>query len=556
MKSIGIKLADGTFYPLLEEGNPEKKTIDLTTVMDNQTKVQVDVYRTETGTLEGAEYVDTLEITNLNPHQNGEPTLCLAIDVDKNNGLSAEIRDLETGKKSEIQVTLASRTHSEANQPEKIPQEEEAPVTISDSDLANAGLADFVAEQAKKTNDDDFHFDDLNNPEPQIAPESSADEEIFSKDSLNLPEFPSDENEEISADSFLDEDDDKTFVPDSTKLHPEIEEMENFETEVFEEPDTDIQEEFTDEPIEEEAQEIPEQEISEIPSEDNVIDVDHTEVEVPDEKTEINGLPDFDSTGSVEDEEPKESAENETQVSEENNELPDFNDTEFSLPDFEDEKTEDPLSDDDFSLPPEFDDEPELPQENEEQPKDPTFQPNTNMFSNLYDKETMQGASSSYSEEDEIKRKTKAPVIICVVCAIICVIAALLVLFVIPSKLNIFGKHTEKISEQEQVTNLPSEEINQQEQIAEIPPEPEPIPAKEDEIVIAETPEAVVPEPPAPAPEPIEDIRYKIVWGDTLWDISNAYYKTPWKYKRIANYNGIKNPDHIISGNWILIPAE
>ena len=40
MKSIGIKLADGTFYPLLEEGNPEKRTLDLTTVMDNQTKVQ------------------------------------------------------------------------------------------------------------------------------------------------------------------------------------------------------------------------------------------------------------------------------------------------------------------------------------------------------------------------------------------------------------------------------------------------------------------------------------------------------------------------------------
>ena len=50
MKSIGIKLADGTFYPLLEEGNPEKRTLDLTTVMDNQTKVQVEVYRTETGT--------------------------------------------------------------------------------------------------------------------------------------------------------------------------------------------------------------------------------------------------------------------------------------------------------------------------------------------------------------------------------------------------------------------------------------------------------------------------------------------------------------------------
>ena len=553
MKSIGIKLADGTFYPLLEEGNPEKKTIDLTTVMDNQTKVQVDVYRTETGTLEGAEYVDTLEITNLNPHQNGEPTLCLAIDVDKNNELSAEIRDLETGKKSEIQVTLASRTHSEANQPEKIPQEEEPPVTISDSDLANAGLADFVTEQAKKTNDDDFHFDDLNNSTQQAPSESSAEEEIFGEDSLDLPEFPSDENKEIPADSFLDEND-KTFVPDSTKLHPEIEEMENFGTEVFEDPD--IQEEFTDEPIEAEEQEIPEQEISEVPSENNVIDVDHTEVEIPDEKTEINELPDFDSTESIEDKEPAESTELETQVSEEDNGLPDFDDTEFGLPDFDDEKTEEPLSDDDFSLPPEFDNETEYPQENEEQPKDPTFQPNTNMFSNLYDKETMQGSSSSYSEEDEIKRKTKAPVIICVVCAIICVIAALLVLFVIPSKLNIFGKHTEKNSEQEQATNLPSEEIPQQTEITELPPEPEPIPAKEDEIVIAETPEAVVPEPPKPDPKPIEDIRYKIVWGDTLWDISNAYYKTPWKYKRIANYNGIKNPDHIISGNWISIPAE
>ena len=91
MKSIGIKLADGTFYPLLEEGNPEKRTLDLTTVMDNQTKVQVEVYRTETGTMEGAEYVDTLEIKNLKPHQNGEPTLMLSIDVDEDNKLSAEI---------------------------------------------------------------------------------------------------------------------------------------------------------------------------------------------------------------------------------------------------------------------------------------------------------------------------------------------------------------------------------------------------------------------------------------------------------------------------------
>ena len=51
-------------------------------------------------------------------------------------------------------------------------------------------------------------------------------------------------------------------------------------------------------------------------------------------------------------------------------------------------------------------------------------------------------------------------------------------------------------------------------------------------------------------------ITYKIKWGDTLWDIADTYYKNPWKYKFIAKYNGIRNPDHIISGTYIEIPEE
>ena len=73
---------------------------------------------------------------------------------------------------------------------------------------------------------------------------------------------------------------------------------------------------------------------------------------------------------------------------------------------------------------------------------------------------------------------------------------------------------------------------------------------------IAENPEVVVPEQPEPPAEKPQDIRYKIVWGDTLWDISEAYYKNPWRYKSLAKYNGIRNPDYIISGTWINIPAE
>ena len=34
---IGIKQADGSFYPILQDGKPDNKTIELTTVRDGQT---------------------------------------------------------------------------------------------------------------------------------------------------------------------------------------------------------------------------------------------------------------------------------------------------------------------------------------------------------------------------------------------------------------------------------------------------------------------------------------------------------------------------------------
>ena len=51
-------------------------------------------------------------------------------------------------------------------------------------------------------------------------------------------------------------------------------------------------------------------------------------------------------------------------------------------------------------------------------------------------------------------------------------------------------------------------------------------------------------------------VRYKIKWGDTLWDLSETYYKTPWLYKKIADYNKIKNPNLIIAGTYIDIPPK
>ena len=57
-------------------------------------------------------------------------------------------------------------------------------------------------------------------------------------------------------------------------------------------------------------------------------------------------------------------------------------------------------------------------------------------------------------------------------------------------------------------------------------------------------------------PEKLKGVEYKIKWGDTLWDIAGTYYKNPWLYKFIADYNNLENPDYIISGTIITIPPR
>ena len=173
MKTIGIKLADGTFYPVLEEGTPKKRMLDLTTAKDNQTKVQIDLYRSENGTMEDAEYVDTLEVTKLNPHPNGEPELHLSVGLDEENNLTAEVVDPETGKKSETEVNLVSRTEAERAEPADFEITGNNDVTEAD---------DFAAPVADETVSDDANgIIDTDNAGENI------DDATFSPD--DLPEM-------------------------------------------------------------------------------------------------------------------------------------------------------------------------------------------------------------------------------------------------------------------------------------------------------------------------------------------------------------------------------
>ena len=59
-----------------------------------------------------------------------------------------------------------------------------------------------------------------------------------------------------------------------------------------------------------------------------------------------------------------------------------------------------------------------------------------------------------------------------------------------------------------------------------------------------------------PAVIPREGFPYRVRYGDTLWDISQAFYRTPWLYPRIAQFNNIRNPNLIIAGSIIRVPPR
>ena len=601
MKTIGIRQADGSFYSILEEENPGKKTLGLTTAKDNQTRVIVDLYRSHTGTMEDAEYVDSLQIDNLIAHAKGSSEIKLNIGLDEDGKLSAELIDPETGLTSSADVTLVNRTLEErlADTSSEVSVSDEK-VDLSDLDDLSLPESDSSAEsEVTKTED---NSDDSGaafaagaaagavaggllaaamkseksseNNDAADSLDTTEDSASGSLDSFDLPDFEQESSaaegsddtvvsagEDAESDSAVSATDDLD-IPDFSDLDSSTELNVTKAADSSENSSGDSLDSFDLPDFEESSDTAGVTESAEPTSAagDSLDSFDFPDFEESSDTASVTesaeptaaagdsldsfDLPDFEESSDTAD-------------STESIETPKVEDNNFDFPDFGTDPADTAASTDlnsddlfsDNSFLDNFDD-----AENSD-PSEPAPDSTLEMmkhsnalkFDNLYDKETMEGDSSVESEEEEVVKKTKVPVIICIICAIICVIATLLILFVVPSKYNLLNK---KSVEPDPVTVIAEEP----ETIPE--PEPEIIESKEEEVIVVDEPEKVVPEPPKEPEEKPVDITYKIKWGDTLWDIADAYYKNPWNYKKIARYNGIRNPDYIISGTYIKIPAK
>ena len=505
MKKIGIKLADGTFFPILEEGSPEKKEINLTTVKDNQTKVKVDLYRGEKSSIDEAEYLDTLEISKMKKHPNGEPNIGLEISLDEKNELSAKIVDKESGAESQVSLSLLSENKNGKKNSDAENSDEAEGVAIAPAPENEATPTEEIAADLDLP-DFDFTQEDSDETNLGETAEATAAEEIPAEENAaetTTTETPSEGN----------------FADDL----PSLDELDLNLPESSEQDDAIAEDTAT---------------IASLPQDD-----------APTEKVvQDSALPDLDFPDLSFDEPDSSAPKNEIQNEPDSaNDDLDFSDMDFELPNF---------GDTDFSsdeIDSNFDDEKKSATEN----SFGSFLENNSSagaldFSDLYDDENEYGENSQNENQ-------KFPVVVCVVCAIICVLALLAILFVAPTRFNSSGENQTQDSAQEMPQDFSGER-----NVSELPPPPpEPVapiapPAKEDEIVVITETKNVVPDfpPPQEKKSAPKEIVYKIKWGDTLWDLSAAYYKNPWLYPKIARYNNIKNPDYIIAGSTIRIPEE
>jgi nucleoid-associated protein YgaU len=108
--TIGIKVANGEFYPIMEENSPVKKRLILTTAHDNQKSIQVDLYNSYAKTMADALYVGSLVVENLQARPKGEPNIEMILSSNAAGQITANAVDLDAsapGAPQHLSVSLA-----------------------------------------------------------------------------------------------------------------------------------------------------------------------------------------------------------------------------------------------------------------------------------------------------------------------------------------------------------------------------------------------------------------------------------------------------------------
>jgi len=156
--TIGIKVADGSYYPVIDVDFRGTKKLILTTAKDNQEKVRVDLYRGRGSSLTDASYIDSLLIENIPPATQGEPEIELLIGIDEEGQLTAEAFDQSTGERQRFDTSISDLSGSIDEAPdftiEEEPREQETATEAREGGAENAEAAGLELEEPPLTGED------------------------------------------------------------------------------------------------------------------------------------------------------------------------------------------------------------------------------------------------------------------------------------------------------------------------------------------------------------------------------------------------------------------
>ncbi|MDR0908637.1 MAG: LysM peptidoglycan-binding domain-containing protein [Spirochaetaceae bacterium] len=102
VSTIGLKLANGTFYSLLDESQSAERIINLTTARDDQRIVQIDLYRTYTRSMADALFAGALLVEDIPPRPKEDTLIKLIVKYSKNGELEADAFCIDQGKRGKI----------------------------------------------------------------------------------------------------------------------------------------------------------------------------------------------------------------------------------------------------------------------------------------------------------------------------------------------------------------------------------------------------------------------------------------------------------------------
>merc|ERR1712072_492033 len=105
--SMGIETEDGLLSKIIDRNTviPTKKTQEYTTVTDNQSQVNLQIYEGERSVAKNNHLLGSFTLENIPPQKKGAPKINVSFDIDQNGILKVDSVDTGSGANAGVTIT-------------------------------------------------------------------------------------------------------------------------------------------------------------------------------------------------------------------------------------------------------------------------------------------------------------------------------------------------------------------------------------------------------------------------------------------------------------------